>query len=100
MRYVVYIVALSLLASLSLFSQQKKYGIKSGIVTEELTMTMGGKPFQDAEFIVYFDDYGMKECKETYTRNTLKESYFSDGKDLYILVEKELYKSRDCIPGN
>jgi len=85
MKYAVVILALLTLFVYTAASQPKKYEIKSGIVREELTMTMGGKPFQNLKIIVYFDDYGMKECRETYDDKTLKESYFSDGKDLYTV---------------
>jgi hypothetical protein len=38
---------------------------------------------------VYFDDYGMKECKETYTGDKLSVTTFSDGKDIYIVHHNE-----------
>jgi len=63
-------------------AQTKKYDIKSGIVTFETTMKMGSISIV-TKSIVYFDDYGTKECKETYEDGTLKESFFSDGKNLY-----------------
>jgi hypothetical protein len=64
-------------------SQIKKYDIKSGIVTYDLIMKMGKMEIKK-KTIVYFDDYGMKECRETYSNdNKLEESFFSDGKDLF-----------------
>jgi len=67
----------------------KKYQVKSGIITFENTMTMG-KMVMKMKSVVYFDDYGMKECKETYDMdNSLKESFFSDGKELYLVIPKE-----------
>jgi hypothetical protein len=66
----------------------KKYDIKSGIVTYDLIMKVGNMELQK-KFIVYFDDYGMKECKETYSDDKLVESYFSDGKNIYALKHKQ-----------
>jgi len=63
-------------------AQPKKYDIKSGIITFETTMKMGSMSIV-TKSIVYFDDYGTKECKETYKGDALKESFFSDGKNLY-----------------
>lgn len=37
------------------------------------------------KFIVYFDDFGKKECRDTYRGETLITSYFSDGKEWYIV---------------
>ncbi|MGD0339858.1 MAG: hypothetical protein ABSB78_13845 [Bacteroidota bacterium] len=63
-------------------SQTKKYDIKSGIITYENTTTMGTLKMT-LKSVVYFDEYGMLECKETYHDNKLVESYFSDGKTLF-----------------
>jgi hypothetical protein len=63
-------------------SQVKKYDIKSGIVTYDLIMKMGQMEIKK-KTIVSFDDFGMKECRETFSGNKLEESYFSDGKNLY-----------------
>jgi hypothetical protein len=65
-------------------AQTKKYDIKSGIVTFETTVKMGNMSIV-TKSIVYFDDYGAKECKETYKADVLKESFFSDGKNLYAV---------------
>lgn len=83
-----------------LAGQTKKYDIKSGIVTFENSTVMGKIKFTE-RFIVYFDDYGMKECKETYKDNTLSESFFSDGKTLYTLNHKDkvAYKQGDAYRG-
>ena len=80
--------------------QGKKYDIKSGIVTFDNIMTMGGMKIAN-KAIVYFDDYGMKECKETFEDGKLKESFFSDGKTLYRLLHanKKAYKSGDAYRG-
>ena len=67
---------------------EKKYNIKSGIVTYEQIMKMGKMEMKE-KIVVYFDDYGMKECKDTYSGEKLEESFLSDGKDLYLLKPKQ-----------
>jgi hypothetical protein len=62
----------------------QKYDIKSGIVTLESVSTVGAMEMK-FKYVVYFDDYGMKECKETYKDGTLVNVFFSDGKTLYAL---------------
>ncbi len=71
----------------------KKYGIKSGIITFETAMEMSGMKIPGKKMI-YFDDYGMKECEETYEDDVLKESFVSDGKDRFKLFHagKTIYK--------
>ena len=64
--------------------QTKKYDIKSCTITFELTQKMAGLDIKK-KVVVSFDDYGMKECRETYQGDELQEVYFSDGKDLYKL---------------
>jgi hypothetical protein len=65
----------------------KKYDIKSGIVTFETTMQMGTMDMKE-KAVVYFDDYGMKECKDTYSDDKLVSSFFSDGKNRYVVKYK------------
>ena len=62
----------------------QKYDIKSGIVTFESVSKVGTMEMK-LKFVVYFDDYGMKECKETYKDGKLVNVFFSDGKTLYAL---------------
>jgi hypothetical protein len=62
----------------------KKYDIKSGMVTYELIMKVGDFEIKN-KIIVYFDDYGLKECRETFSKDKLEQSAFSDGKALYIV---------------
>jgi len=85
---------LSLVLALSFTgtAQTKKYDIKSGIVTFETTTLLGTMKMTSKE-IVYFDDFGMKECKESFDDGKLKESFFSDGTTRYTLVhaKKEAY---------
>ncbi len=81
-------------------AQTKKYDIKSGIVTFDIAITIGDMKLA-SKAIVYFDDYGMKECKETYTGDKLSHVYFSDGKTLYKLLpsKKQAIKSGNAISG-
>ena len=68
--------------------QARKYDIKSGIISFE-TITKAGPVIIAKKHIVYFDDYGKKECREDFDGDTLKESYFSDGKNLYKVMHAE-----------
>ena len=74
---------LSVLA-LNVSGQTKKYDIKSCTITFEMTQKMAGLDMKN-KVVLLFDDYGMKECRETYTGDKISEVYFSDGKDLYSL---------------
>ncbi len=66
-------------------TQVKKYDIKSGIVTLESVSTIGGTQIKMTK-MVYFDDYGIKECQETYSNGKLKSVLFSDGKNKIALL--------------
>lgn len=60
----------------------KKYGIKSAtIIYENIVKTIS----VDMKYktIVYFDDFGTKECKESYVGDTLQEAIMSDGRKSY-----------------
>jgi hypothetical protein len=76
----------------------KKYGVKSGIITYENTISEGIPPIKS---VVYFDDWGMKECKETYNNGALKEAFFSNGKNLYLVLpaEKTAYNRGNAYSG-
>lgn len=82
--------------------QVKKYQIQSGLIAFETTVKMGGMDMK-TKAVVYFDDFGMKECRDTYNYdgNTIKESFFSDGKDLYLVIygEKAVYKRGPAFRG-
>lgn len=58
----------------------KKYDIKSGIVTLESLSVIGKTEIRMTK-IVYFDDYGSKQCEESYSGGKLTGVFFSDGKD-------------------
>jgi hypothetical protein len=96
------IVALTvvLISSNELQGQTKKYDLKSGIVTFENTMKMGTIKVTE-RVVTYFDEYGMKECKDTYEGDKLKESFFSDGESLYKVIHarKEAYKAGPAYRG-
>ena len=72
--------------SMPLHAQSKKYDIKSGIITFEETTIMG-KMKLSRTVVVSFDDYGMKERRESYEGTRRKETFFSDGRMLYTIVE-------------
>lgn len=79
----------------------KKYGIKTATITYEAHMKAAGYEGV-GKSIVYFDDYGNKERKDTYDEDgTLKETFFSDGKTLYLLIHKNkaAYKRGDAYRG-
>ena len=76
--------------------------IKSGTITFESAQKMAGLGLDiQNKVVVSFDDYGMRECRETYQGNELKEIYFSDGKDLYSLqpVKKAAFKRGKAVRG-
>ena len=81
------------LTAVSFAQPQKKYHIKSAIISFDNTITIMGMGVKQKQ-ILYFDDYGIKECKELYEDTTLMESVISDGKDVYRIVfeEKTAYK--------
>jgi hypothetical protein len=78
----------------------KKYDIKSGVVTYEQTLEAGTMKIA-SKIIVTFDDYGMKECQDTYSDGVLKESLFSDGKKMYSThyAKKTTYRRGDAFRG-
>jgi len=82
--------------------QVKKYQTQSGIITFETTLKMSGMDMK-TKAVVYFDDFGMKECRDTYDYdgNTIKESFLSDGKNLYLVIyaEKTAYKRGQAFRG-
>jgi hypothetical protein len=94
------ICAAFLMMASPLMSQIKKYDIKSGIVTYDLIMKVGKMKIKK-KTIVYFDDFGMKECRETFSDNKLEESYFSDGKNLYSVrhAKKIVFKQGTAYRG-
>lgn len=69
-------------------AQVKKYDVKSGIVTFEQTISMGNMKIK-SKVVLLFDDFGMKECKDTYRGDALEESFFSDGTHLFAVKHKQ-----------
>ena len=76
--------AMMVCVTIDLSGQAKKYDIKSCTITYEMTQKMAGLDMKN-KIVLSFDDYGMRECRETYQGDEIKEVYFSDGKDLYKL---------------
>jgi hypothetical protein len=73
----------------------KKYDVKSGIVTMDSVMKIGKMEIKTV-IIVYFDDFGIKECKETYMDGKLNGTVFNDGKNKYSLnFSKKTAKKTD-----
>ena len=79
---------------------QKKYDVKSGIITFENSIRILAKPVPQRQ-ILYFDEYGMKERKELYEGDVLMEAFLSDGRHLFNLVfeESTAYRSGRAVQG-
>lgn len=58
----------------------KKYDSKSGIITYETTLSMNAMKIKTKQ-ILYFDDYGVKECQEEYNFDEASKSYVLDKTD-------------------
>ncbi len=79
----------------------KKYQLPAGTITYE-TKSKAGNYNSVTKSIVYFDDYGMKERKDSYDEEgNLKESFFSDGQSLYLLIheDKSAFKRGNAYRG-
>ncbi|HUN65070.1 MAG TPA: hypothetical protein VMW43_03145 [Bacteroidota bacterium] len=66
------------------------YGIRSGIITYDQTITLGKSTLVN-RLVVSFDDYGMKECRETYRNDILEETFLNDGRKIYSIKRKTAY---------
>ncbi|MCX6583371.1 MAG: hypothetical protein NT166_24605 [Candidatus Aminicenantes bacterium] len=101
-KLIVYVGIMLIVVGFSVLQAQqvKKYQIQSGIITFETDLKMGNFVMK-TKAVVYFDDFGMKECRDTYDDNGIKESFFSDGKDLYLVMyaEKAVYKRGTAFRG-
>jgi hypothetical protein len=78
----------------------KKYQIKSGTITYETVLNTISVHLKFKK-VVYFDNYGMKERRDTYTGDTLDESLMSDGKNMYNIMHKtkEAFKTGQAYHG-
>ena len=83
-RFIVIFGTLLLAAASFAVGQTKKYDLKSGIVTFE-TLTTEGRVTTAGKIVLYFDEYGRKECKDTYVGGMLTESVLSDGTNTYTV---------------
>lgn len=74
----------------------KKYTLKSGIVEYSYKIEQ-----MEHKEVVSFDDFGMKECKDTYEEGALKSSQFSDGVKIYKVIykDKAAYAMSDASRG-
>ena len=82
------IIAVTLVLPSRLSAQDRKYDVKSGIITYETT-TRDGRLEIAGRVILYFDDFGRLECKDTYVGGMLKESVLCDGKTVYTLLHDQ-----------
>ncbi len=94
------LVMLAVLAIATCGVAQRKYALKSGIITFENSVAILGKPAAQRQ-VLYFDDYGMRERKELYEGDTLREAALCDGMHLYTLVfeESTAYKGGKSTQG-
>jgi len=78
----------------------KKYDIKSGVVTFERVMDLGGTRLSN-KVVVTFDDYGTKECRDEYVDGLLKQSFFTDGAKQYSTMydKKTTFRRGDAVRG-
>ncbi len=78
----------------------RKYDIKSGIVTFERAMNVGGTKLSN-RVVVTFDDYGIKECRDEFVGDVLKQSYFTDGVKQYSTMydKKTTYRRGESSRG-
>jgi hypothetical protein len=99
MRFAFMTAALCLLA-LSSAGAQRKYELKSGIITFENTVAILGKQVPQKQ-VLYFDDYGVRERKELYEGDVLQEAYLCDGMHLFNLVyaESTAYRGGNSTQG-
>lgn len=74
----------------------KKYSIKSAIITLESVTKVSTMEMKTTK-VVYFDDYGIKECEETYSNGKLSGVLFSDGKDKFSLNPQRKTAQRQDI---
>jgi hypothetical protein len=70
----------------------KKYDIKSGIVTLDITMKIGKTEIKTQK-VLYFDDYGAKQYEESSSNGKPTGAVFCDEKDQWALnFEKKTAK--------
>lgn len=66
----------------------KKYLLKSGAIKNESVLSTISVHMA-FRTIIYFDDYGMKECRDTYSGDTLAERFMCDGINTYKIIPNE-----------
>jgi hypothetical protein len=93
-------LAIALIAVCASWAQTaNKYDIKSGIVTLESVSTIGGTQIKMNK-IIYFDDYGKKECQETYSNGSLTNVLFYDGKEkISLKIKAKKAQKQGPAPG-
>ena len=91
------IVTLTLVVNF-VFAQTKKYEVKSGVVTYEVTVVMNGKTISTNKNVLYFDEYGKKEREDKFNREVLIGSSIYNGKTRYEVNHKK--KNYSEMPAN
>jgi hypothetical protein len=78
----------------------KKYDIKSGIITFSSIQTGMGITVK-GEDILYFDNFGMLERKDSYKEGKLETSILTDGVDIITLqhLDQTAYKAAKAVRG-
>ena len=67
----------------------KKYQIKAATITYENILQSGNFNISQ-KTVVYIEDYGIKERKDTYDdEGNVTESFFSDGQNLYLILHEK-----------
>ncbi len=82
------VLAFAFCAPSRVHAQDRKYDVKSGTITYETT-TQEGRLQIAGRVVLYFDEYGRQECKDTYVNGMLKESVLCDGKTVYTLWHEQ-----------
>lgn len=83
-RWTTAILIIFIFALQSAVGQIHKYGIKSGSVTFEMETTLGRTQLKE-KIVLWFDDFGMKEARESYDGGVLKEATMTDGDSVYLI---------------
>lgn len=78
----------------------KKYQVKSGTITYETTLNTLSV-HMSYKTIVFFDDYGLKERRDTYEGDRLSDTFMSDGESNYKIIyqNKEVYRTGKAYRG-
>lgn len=78
----------------------KKYQVRSGTITYETILNTISVQMT-YKTIVYFDNFGLKERRDTYDGDKLSDTFMSDGKNNYKIIyqKKEVYNTGKAYRG-